>query len=57
MAVLELVLALEQRFGIEIDGEDVTAEIFETLGAAHRARERPGRLRTRPDMPSSGPSA
>jgi acyl carrier protein len=33
MAVLELVLELEQRFGISIDGEDVTAEVFETLGS------------------------
>lgn len=33
MAVLELVAALEQRFGITIDDDDVTAEIFETLGA------------------------
>lgn len=32
MAVLELVLALEERFGIVIEGEDVTAEAFETLG-------------------------
>ena len=31
MAVLELVLELEQRFGITIDGEDVTADVFETL--------------------------
>jgi acyl carrier protein len=31
MAVLELVLALEERFGITIEGEDVTAEVFETL--------------------------
>jgi acyl carrier protein len=31
MAVLELVLELEQRFGISIEGEDVTAEAFETL--------------------------
>lgn len=31
MAVLELVLELEQRFGITIEGEDVTAEVFETL--------------------------
>jgi acyl carrier protein len=31
MAVLELVLELEQRFGIAIEGEDVTAEVFETL--------------------------
>lgn len=33
MAVLELVLALEDRFGIAIDGEDVTADVFETLGS------------------------
>jgi acyl carrier protein len=33
MAVLELVLELEQRFGISIDGEDVTADVFETLGS------------------------
>ena len=32
MAVVELVLALEERFGITIEGEDVTAEVFETLG-------------------------
>jgi acyl carrier protein len=33
MAVLALVLALEERFGITIDGEDITAEIFETLAS------------------------
>ena len=33
MAVLELVLALEQRFEITIEGEDVTAEVFETLSS------------------------
>lgn len=33
MAVLELVAALEQRFGITVDDDDVTAEIFETLGS------------------------
>ena len=33
MAVLELVLELEQRFGISIEGEDISAEVFETLGA------------------------
>jgi acyl carrier protein len=31
MAVLELVLGLEQRFGAVIEDEDVTAEVFETL--------------------------
>lgn len=33
MAVLELVAALEERFGIAVDDEDVTAEVFETLGS------------------------
>lgn len=33
MAVLELVLALEERFGITIEGEEVTEEVFETLGS------------------------
>jgi acyl carrier protein len=33
MAVLELVLELEQRFGITIEGEDVSAEVFETLAS------------------------
>jgi len=33
MAVLELLVELEQRFGIEIDGDDVTADAFETLGS------------------------
>ena len=32
MAVLELVAALEQRFGVTIDDDDVTDEVFETLG-------------------------
>lgn len=33
MAVLELMLELEQRFGIEVDGEDMTADVFETLAS------------------------
>jgi acyl carrier protein len=33
MAVMELVFALEARFGIEVEGEDVSAEVFETLGS------------------------
>lgn len=33
MAVLELVAALEQQFGITIDDDDVTAEAFETLAS------------------------
>lgn len=33
MAVLELVYALEQRFGFQADGEDMTAEAFETLNS------------------------
>ncbi len=31
MAVLTLVTALEQRFAIRFDGDDVTADAFETL--------------------------
>ena len=33
MAVLALMLELEERFGIEVDGEDLTEEVFETLGS------------------------
>ena len=33
MAVLELILALEQRFGISVDDDDVTADVFETLAS------------------------
>jgi acyl carrier protein len=33
MAVMELVLALEERFGITIEGEDVTADVFASLGS------------------------
>ena len=33
MAVMELVFALETRFGIEVEGEDVSAERFETLAS------------------------
>jgi acyl carrier protein len=46
MAVLELILALEERFDVTLDGQDVTAEAFESLAsltalvdsAAQRAR-------------------
>jgi acyl carrier protein len=31
MAVLELVAAIEQRFDITVDDDEVTAELFETL--------------------------
>ncbi|BEL08487.1 acyl carrier protein [Actinoplanes sichuanensis] len=31
MAVLELVAALEERFGVTIDDDEVTADVFETL--------------------------
>jgi acyl carrier protein len=31
MAVLELVEALQEKFGVTIDDEDVTADAFETL--------------------------
>ncbi len=33
MAVLELIVDLEKRFGIRVADEDVTAEVFETLAA------------------------
>jgi len=33
MAVVELIYALEERFGIEVDGDEVTADAFETLGS------------------------
>jgi acyl carrier protein len=33
MAVLGLVLDLEERFGISIEDEDVTADVFETLAS------------------------
>jgi acyl carrier protein len=33
MAVLELVVDLERRFGIAFDDEDVTADVFETLAS------------------------
>jgi acyl carrier protein len=33
LAVLELVVELEQRFGIAIEDEDVTADVFATLAS------------------------
>ncbi len=33
MAVLELVLALEERFGISVEDDEVTEEVFATLGS------------------------
>jgi len=33
MAVVELVVSLEQHFGIAISDADVTGEVFETLGS------------------------
>ncbi|WP_433532680.1 acyl carrier protein [Micromonospora sp. CA-263727] len=33
MAVLELVAAIEERFGFTVDDGDVSAELFETLGS------------------------
>jgi acyl carrier protein len=33
MAVVELVAALEARFDITIDDDDISAELFETLGS------------------------
>ncbi len=36
MAVVELVYALEERFAIQIDGDEITADVFETLGSLTR---------------------
>ena len=36
MAVVELVYALEERFAVEIDGDEITADVFETLGSLTR---------------------
>ena len=33
MAAVELIVELEQRFGIEVDDDDVTAELFESIGS------------------------
>lgn len=33
MTVLELVYAIETRFGVEVEGDEVTVEVFETLGS------------------------
>lgn len=33
MSVLELVTVLEERFGISIDDEEITGEMFETIGS------------------------
>lgn len=36
MAVVTIVAGLEEQFDIEIDDDDITAEIFETLGSLTR---------------------
>jgi acyl carrier protein len=33
LTVVELIVVLEERFGITVDGDDVTAEAFETLAS------------------------
>lgn len=33
LAIIELVVECERRFGIPFDDEDVTAEVFDTLGS------------------------
>lgn len=33
MAAVELIVELERRFGIEVDDDDVTAELFESIGS------------------------
>lgn len=43
MAVVQLVIAIEERFGLEIDDTDITTDMFETLGtlAAYVDANRP----------------
>jgi acyl carrier protein len=36
MAVVTVVAALEEQFGIVIDDEDITADVFETVGSLSR---------------------
>jgi acyl carrier protein len=36
MAVVTVVAALEERFGIVIEDEDITADVFETVGSLSR---------------------
>jgi acyl carrier protein len=36
MAVVEVVTALEERFGFEIDDTELTGEVFETIGSLTR---------------------
>lgn len=36
MAVVTVVAALEERFGIVVDDDEISAEVFETLGSLSR---------------------
>ena len=36
MAVVTLIAALEEQFGIAIDDDDITGEVFETIGSLAR---------------------
>lgn len=36
MAVITVVTGLEEQFDIEVDDDDITAEVFETLGSLTR---------------------
>jgi acyl carrier protein len=40
LAVVQLVLALEEHFGLTIDEDEITAEVFETLGTLSAFIER-----------------
>ncbi len=40
MAVVTVVAALEEHFGVVIDDEDITADVFETVGSLSRFVER-----------------
>ena len=39
MAVLTLIHALQEQFGIQIADDEISAETFETLGAVHQLTE------------------
>lgn len=36
MAIVALIVALEDRFGIEIDEDDITGDVFESVGTLAR---------------------
>lgn len=39
MAVVSVITAVEDNFGIVVDDDEITAEVFETLGSLHQFLE------------------